>query len=253
VVATLYRAGLRGSTFGKAQLVGSVVGLLGLCALSVVLIHYAMSKRASGLGAHHLPWEQIYPQSDAAGTEPAGVKLATRLVGARDFYTLDLDGLSAEEFRKRLAYGPRRPGVGGEELPLSPEVGLRLELTNTAKEEVRVRVRGESNKLTIDLKGPGAVYAPLTGIAGSPIHRVQEILVVAPGQTVEVAEIPTLAFPKPGVGSQAYWTAPGEYRLTLSYVVDLSPAPEGTTDAGNGFGKVTVHSAPITLKVVEAN
>jgi RNA polymerase sigma factor (sigma-70 family) len=252
-VTTLFNAGLR-ATLSKAQLIGAVVGLLGLCALSVVVVHYVIAGRGPGPATRHtIPWEQIYREANTGRTEPAGVRLTAQVVGARDFYTLDLGGLLAEEFRKRLGYGPQRPGVGGGALPPSPEVGLRLEMTNTGKEEVRIRVRGDSNKLTIDLKGPGAVYASLTGMVVAPIRREPEILVVAPGQTVVVADTATLAFPKPDVGSQAYWTAPGEYRLTVSYLVDLSPAPDKAPYAGGGFGQVTVHSAPITLKVVEAN
>jgi hypothetical protein len=212
-----------------------------------------MAGRSPSVSADPSSPNDVTDRDDNLGrTEPAGVAMEARLTGARDFYTLDLGGQSADEFRKRLAYAPRRPGIGGAALPPSPEVDLRLEVTNTGREEVRIRIRGDANLLTLDLNGPGAVYAPLSALAVQPIRRPAEVVVVVPGQTVVVAEVPTLAFPKPDVGSQAYWTAPGEYRLGVSYLLDVSPAPEGAPDGGDGFGQVTVHSALITLKVVEA-
>ena len=52
-----------------------------------------------------------------------------------------------------------------------------------------------------------------------------------------------------GVATQAYWTEPGEYTLGASYATALSPAPPGSKDAGQGFGRVTLTAAPVKIKV----
>jgi RNA polymerase sigma factor (sigma-70 family) len=252
-VTNLYRAGLRSATLGKALVVGTFLAFLGAFACLVVMIYWSMAGRVPHVSSDDSARHDVTDRHSNMGhTEPAGVAMEARLAGARDFYTLDLGGQSAEEFRKRIGYAPRRPGIGGLALPPSPAVDLRLEVTNTGKEEVRIRVRGVANRLTLDLNGPGAVYAPVAVLTAQPPLRRAEVLVLGPGQTVVVAEVPTLGFPKPGVGSQAYWTAPGEYRLSVNYLLEVSPAPNGAPDGGDGFGQVTVHSAAIALKVVEA-
>jgi hypothetical protein len=131
-------------------------------------------------------------------------------------------------------------------------VDLKLELTNTGKEEIKVQARGNANKLTLDLKGPGVLFAPVVVQNFLPIRKPPVVLTIAPGETVTLTEVATLAYPKPGTGSQAYWTAPGQYTLTVDYILGVSPAPEKTRDMGEGFGQVIVHSAPIKLKVIEA-
>jgi RNA polymerase sigma factor (sigma-70 family) len=249
-VSALYRTGLRATRCSKAPLIGAVLAFLVGCALLAVLFFSLTAGRHPPLPASRtVSREKARRALTPEGTQPPGVALATRLVGARDFYTLDLGGLSATEFRRQLAYA-RRPGFRRPTLPPSPRVGLRLEVTNTGKEEVRIRTQGLANTLTLELEGPGAVYAPFTALALQPIRRPTEV-VVAPGKTALLAEVPTLAFPWPGVGSRAYWTAPGKYRLMAGYRLHLSPAPRGAPDAGDGFGQVLVYSAPTTLQVVE--
>jgi RNA polymerase sigma factor (sigma-70 family) len=263
-VAALYRGGLQAMAVGKVKALGALLALLGVCAVSGVFTYSAPAPREPARPAEARrgpvrPVKAPAPKDNAskpvAGrTEPAGVALAARLTGAKGPYTLDLGGLSAEAFRQRVADGSRapRPGLGGPRFPASPKVGLRLEVTNIGKTEVQIQVRGNANKLTLDLQGPGAFYAPLVAQAFMPIRRPSEVLTLAPGTSATVTEVPTLAFPKPGTGSQAYWTAPGNYTLTVDYVLGVSPAPAGAKDVGDGFGEVTVHSAPLALTVVGA-
>jgi hypothetical protein len=251
-------------TVSKIKGAAALLALLGVCAFSGVFTYNALAGREAGRSgeARLAPVPQDKDKAaqdkdkadkkpDTGSTEPAGVALTARLVGAKESYTLDLGGMTAEEFRKSIGdakAGPSRPGT---RFPASPQVDLKLELTNTGKEEVKVQVRGNANKLTLDLKGPGAFYAPVVIQNFIPVRRPPEVLTVAPGKTVTITDMQTLGFPKPGTGSQAYWTAPGEYTLTVDYILGVSPAPAGAQDVGEGFGQVTVHTAPITLKVVE--
>lgn len=249
--------------FGKIKVLGGLLALLGVCVFSGVFTYRVVAGREPVAAAQTRPAQAPENKTTqktgnkrdtgAPSTEPPGLPLAARLVGAREAYPLDLGGMTPEAFRKKIAdagAGPRRPGPAGRRFPASPKVDLKLELTNTGKETVKVQVRGNANKLTLDLKGPGAFYAPIVVQNFLPIRRPPQVLTVAPGQTVTITDVPTLAFPKPGTGSQAYWTTPGDYRLTVDYVLGVSPAPAGTRDVGDGFGEVIVHTAPITLKVV---
>jgi RNA polymerase sigma factor (sigma-70 family) len=260
-VAILYNGGLQAMRFAKLKMFGALFALLGVFAFTGAFTFSALAGNGPGRTkeSRHAPvrtdkttTEKVDAKKPAAGTtEPAGVAIEARLVGAKESYTLDLGGKTAEEFIKQFGEGkgPRRVGT---RFPPSPQVDLKLELTNTGKEEIKVQVRGNENKLTLDLKGDGAFYAPVVIQNFLPVRRPPTVLTIAPGKSVTLVDVPTLAFPKPGAGSQAYWTAPGKYKLTVDYVLGVSPAPAGTKDKGDGFGPVTVHTAPITLTVVEA-
>jgi RNA polymerase sigma factor (sigma-70 family) len=267
-VAALYKGGLLAMKLSRIKLFGALLGLLGVCAFSSVFTYSALAGRDPAhsprfssapvvLVKAPVPQEKEKDKdkdkkAETASTDPAGVTLEVKLTGAKESYKLDLGGMSAEEFKKMmddLAKPPRRPGT---RYPASPTVDLKLELTNTGKEEIKVQIRGNENKLTGELKGPTVVYAPIVPQNFLPIRRPPEVVTIAPGKSITITEIPTLAILKPGTGSQAYWTTAGEYTLTVDYNLGVSPSPEKAKDLGNGFGEVKVHSAPITLKVVEA-
>jgi RNA polymerase sigma factor (sigma-70 family) len=254
-VASLFQSGLHAMAVAKLKVLGALLAIVGVCAFSGIGIYRAFA--AHGPASTSVPADSAVRDTrkpDAiALTEPAGVPLAARLVGARDSYTLDLGGLSPQQFREHVeALAGARPAPGRPRLPESPKVGLRLELTNVGKEALKVAVRSNANRLTLDLQGPGAFYAPQIVEAVAPIRRPPEVVTIAPGQTITAAEVPDLAFPKPGVGTRAYWTEPGQYTLKVDYVVGVSPAPDKTESFSEGFGQVIVHSAPIVLKVVTA-
>ncbi len=265
-VAALYKGGLLAMKVSRIKLFGALFGLLAVCAFSSVFTYSALAGRDPGRAprvspAPVVPVKAPVPEekdkdkdkkADVASTEPAGVTLEAKLTGAKESYKFDLGGQSAEEFKKMMddaAKAPRRPGT---RFPPSPTVDLKLELTNTGKEEVKVRIRGNENKLTGELKGPGVVYAPIVPQNFLPVRKPPEVVTIAPGKSITLTDVQTLAILKPGTGSQAYWTAPGEYTLTVDYNLGVSPAPEKARDLGNGFGEVKVHSAPLKLKVVEA-
>src|SRR5262245_41298825 len=70
--------------------------------------------------------------------------LMVRLVAKKAAYVLDRQGMTAEKYREAVKLGKVEP----------PAVDLTLELTNTSKENVQVRVAGASPVLTFHLKGP---------------------------------------------------------------------------------------------------
>jgi RNA polymerase sigma factor (sigma-70 family) len=262
-VAALYRGGLRAMmNWSRIKIVGVLLGVLSVCAFSGVFTYRALAGREPGRPVAAAPVKPPVPdakdadkdkKADVASTDPTGVSLEAKLTGAKESYKLDIGGKTADEFKKHIdaiPKGPSRPGAS--RYPASPEVGLKLELTNTGKEEVKVQLRGSDNKLTLDLQGDGAFYAPVVIQNFLPVRKPPEVVTIAPGKTVTITEVSSLAFPKPGVGSQAYFTKAGEYTLSVDYVLGVSPAPEKSKDTGDGFGQVKVHTAPIKLKVVEA-
>jgi RNA polymerase sigma factor (sigma-70 family) len=261
-VAALYGSAMRGAYLGKVKVFGALIALVALCALSGALLFRSPARPAEGPPAQPAPDARppvvAGPKEKrpvAGRTEPAGVALSARLVGGSDSYPLDLGGLSGEEFRKKiadLAKAPRRPGPRGVVFPPSPKVGLRLELTNVGAVELQVRVRGNANVLVLDLKGPAAFYAPAVPHGAAPMLQRPEVLILAPGQTITLLDVPELSVTRPGPRTRAYWSEPGTYTLTGSYVLGIRPAPPGARDVGDGFGEVTVYTAPLTLKVVKA-
>jgi hypothetical protein len=168
---------------------------------------------------------------------PPGVAVEARLVANKATYPLDLGGLSAEEFQKKLQDTP----------PAAPQVDLTLELVNTSDKDVQIRVGGTMNIITLDLKGPGAQTIAKKGLQPRFIIASKTVT-LAPGKSAQVP-ITSLAYGLRGLTHAAYWTAPGEYALAASYQTALKPAPEGARDAGDGFGAVTLTSTPVKIMV----
>jgi RNA polymerase sigma factor (sigma-70 family) len=174
-------------------------------------------------------------------TDPPGVPLELKLVAKKDTYTLDLGGKTPAEYRKQL----RNRGY-----PPAPAVELLLELHNTGDKEITVRYQKAYIPATLHLKGPGAVSAanPIARPSDQGFPPPTDESKLEPGQKLELT-IKALDY---GRDSQrVYWTEAGEYALTASINLTVSPAPAKARDAGNGFGHVTVTSTPVKLKVQE--
>jgi hypothetical protein len=184
--------------------------------------------------------------TSALADEPkkaAGGPVEARLIADKDTYALDLNGLSAEDYRKQLKQSEK----GGPNPPV-PKVELTLELVNTSNKEVELRYGGTQNIYLLDLKGPGAETVAFGGRAQPGFILAPKTVTLAPGQSVKV-KISSLAFGRRNLTHAAFWTAPGEYTLAVRYDAMIKPAPEGAADVGDGFGFVTLTSAPIKLKV----
>jgi hypothetical protein len=175
-------------------------------------------------------------------SDPPGVPVQARLESRKAGYTLDLAGMTAEQFRKLV----RDADTTGS-YPPAPSVDLVLSLHNGGDKDVDVRVGGTTTIVTLDLTGPGALSVPLKLQITSKIVIAPRVVTLKPGQS-ETIPITSLSYGFKG-SHRAYWTEPGEYTLSASYKTAVSPAPKGSTDAGNGFGSVTITSAPIKVKV----
>ena len=176
--------------------------------------------------------------ADKGKTDPPGAPLEAVLTSKAASYQLDLGGMTADEVRKAIDAGVYPP---------PPAVDLSLELRNTGDKDVQIRMNGTTNVIDLDLKGPGAVSVALKG-------RITNHLIVAPktitlergkGQTIPIT---SLAYGFKG-SHNAYWLAPGKYTLTASYKTTMAPAPAGAAPADEGFGAVTITSAPLVITV----
>jgi hypothetical protein len=175
-------------------------------------------------------------------SDPPGVPVQARLESRKPSYNLDLGEMTAEQFRKQV----KDADTSGA-YPPAPAVDLVLTLHNSGDREVDIRVGGTTTIVTLDLQGPGALNVPLKRQITSKIVIAPRVVTLKPGQS-EAVPITSLSYGFKG-SHRAYWTEPGEYTLSASYRTAMSPAPKGSTDAGNGFGTVTLTSAPIKLKV----
>src|SRR5262249_37815639 len=137
--------------------------------------------------------------------------------------------------------------AAGGKLPDSPKVDLVLELKNTGDKDITVWVGGDATRLNLDLQGKGAISVTARRAFTSDFRMPKPGKLEA-GKTTEIP-IAGLSYGFRGAEKQAWWTEPGEYTLTATYSTALSPAPKDAKDAGEGFGKVTLTTAPVKLKV----
>lgn len=170
---------------------------------------------------------------------PEGTPMEATIEGTAK-YTLDLGGMSADEFAKSLK---------GDHVPAAPKVDLKLVLKNTSKDEIRVWKAGDAVTVTLTLKGKGAESAK-PDLAFTQEFRLPTAVAVAAGKTFELP-IKSLTSGFRGASEFAYWTRAGEYELVATIATGVSPAPKGADDAGDGFGRVLVASKPFKITVEE--
>jgi RNA polymerase sigma factor (sigma-70 family) len=193
--------------------------------------------------------EDERPKQEAKSkTEPAGVPLEARLVAKKDSYILDLGGKTPEEFRKDIK----------NVYPATPAVNLELEFRNSGDKTFAFLVGGSNPDipLLLKLEGPGAVNVTLPAADAPIARRLFTKVILAPGKT-HTLPIKSLMTERLGrEGTASYWLEPGDYTLIATYKTAVSPAPAGSKDGGNwlgeGFGQVTVVTAPVKLKVTQA-
>jgi RNA polymerase sigma factor (sigma-70 family) len=185
------------------------------------------------------------PKPEEKGrTEPPGVPLEARLIAKESTYVLDLGGKTPEEFKKAV-----EEGQDTGQQPQPPVVDLVLEITNKSDKDVKIWFKGDAVTYDLALKGPGAVSAR-SGVVFDTILHGPEAMTLEAGKAHSI-KLAYLEYGFRGAGSRAYWTQSGDYTLTATYKTAVSPVPAGAKDNGNGFGLVTVVSAPVELKVVK--
>ena len=176
-------------------------------------------------------------------SDPPGVSVEAKLVAKTTTYPLDLGGKTAAEFRQEI-----KDAEKSGRYPAAPAVDLVLELRNTGDKEIQVWTRGDPVRLMLDLKGPAALNEALKGIAFTTIFMMPKAQTLAPGKSVTIP-IKGFNYGRRGAANRSYWLEPGEYSLTATYYTAVAPAPKGSAEAMNGFGKVALTTAPLKLKV----
>jgi len=183
---------------------------------------------------------------EQAKSEPPGAPVEARLVAAKDTYTLDLGGQSAEDFRRQI----QNADATGR-YPAAAKVDLVLELKNTSAKEVKLKVGGTQNVVRLDLRGPGAVSVVRKRRITPKFVMASKGQTLAPGKSYKVP-VTSLAYGFKN-SEVAYWTEPGTYTLRASYATAVAPAPKGVQADHDGFAAVKLISAPIKIKVVQRN
>lgn len=174
--------------------------------------------------------------------KPNKSAVTAKLIANKGTYKLDLDGMTPEQFRAAL----KEAETTGK-YPKAPAVDLTLELTNTSDKEVQIWQSGDPVQLRLELKGAGAVSAKPRR-AFTREFRIPRAVTLAPGKKHTLA-IKSLQSGFRGVSELAYWTEGGDYTLIAHFQTGISPAPAGSKEAGDGFGRATLTSEPVKIKV----
>jgi hypothetical protein len=171
----------------------------------------------------------------------AKMPVKASIVAKKTTFNLDLGGKTPKQYKDSLQ------NFDLNKLPPLPQVDMALELTNTSDGDVQVWITGTPVKMMLELKGPGAVsvtprqFFPAIFILPKPVT-----LKAGKSQTLPIA---TLSYGRRGVEHRAYWTEPGEYSLKASFITGINPPPKGVQPDKGGFGKVTITSEPIKIKI----
>lgn len=183
--------------------------------------------------------------ADKAKADPEGTPLELSITGKTVKYSLDTGGLSPAEFKTKIEDAAK---AKGGRPPAAPTVDLTLEIKNTSDKVVKVWSKGDPVVLELELKGKGAVTAN-PNLAFTREFRSPVAAEIEPGKTLSIP-IKELKSGFRGASKFTYWTAPGEYELVAKFKTGMSPAPKGSKDF-DGFGVVTLTSAPLKLTVEE--
>lgn len=170
-----------------------------------------------------------------ARPQPEKSPLVARLVANETTYTLPADR-QGNEAAERL----KSPTL--KDLPEPPAVDLVLELKNPTDAPIAIMIESDSGGLDLALEGKGAVTVEPKR-AFTREFRIGKKIEIAPGKTYEIP-IKQLKYGFRGVGTHAYWTEPGEYRLAAAF---RWPSP--TADAGPAPVIFQAVADPVTLSV----
>ncbi len=182
-------------------------------------------------------------KKDKPKADPKGTPLELSITGKKTKYTLDLGGLTAEEFKKKVDEAVK----AGRKPMAAPTVDLNVEIKNTSDKPVQVWITGDPVVLTLNLKGKGAINVD-PPLAFTEEFRSPKAVEIAAGKT-HVIPVKTLVSGYRSSAHWSFWTEPGEYELIATMKTAMKPAPKGAKEALDGFGTVTLTSAPLKLTV----
>jgi hypothetical protein len=184
-------------------------------------------------------------KSDKGRAEPEGTPLELSVTG-KTAYPLDLQGFAGSAEYREAIEGVAK---GKKRLPRPPAVDLAVEIKNTSDKPVRVWVKGDPVVLTLHLKGKDAMNID-PPLAFTREFRLPQPVEIAPGKSHKI-ELKSLTSGHRMASHYSYWTEPGEHELTATLKTGVSPAPKGAKEGMDGFGRVTLTSAPFKVTVEE--
>jgi hypothetical protein len=165
--------------------------------------------------------------------------LQLRLVAKKATYKLDAD---SKDLKKQIE-DAKKSG----RYPAPPKVDLMLEIENRTDKEVGFWVAGDPVQINFQLKGPGAVSVR-PPVFFTREFRAPRPMVLAAGKKHAIP-VTQLKYGHRGASVYSYWTEPGEYTLTATLSTAISPTPKGVKADQGGFGRVTLTSEPVKIKV----
>jgi hypothetical protein len=162
-------------------------------------------------------------------------------------YVLDTGGLTPAEYKRKV----EKASESGRPLP-TPEVDLTVEITNTSDKPVEIWTGGDPVRLVLTLDGDGALNLT-PPLAFTREFRLPKAETLAPGKSIAF-RLTELTSGFRGRSHFAYWTNAGTYKLTCSFSTGIKPAPPGTKEEMDGFGRILISSEPliVTVKLKES-
>lgn len=182
----------------------------------------------------------------AGGTAAAQDKkpaqpVTLKLVSKKDKYVFDGGGMTPREYKADLEALVKNLEKGERVRPPKPvPVDIALRLENTSKEPVTVYVGGDTNVHKFELTGGAGVVTVNNPVAFTADFRLPKAVTIEPGKTHEIP-VKQFADGPRGISRLVYWTGPGEYKLTATYVL-------ATQDGGKA---AELKSEPIKIVVSE--
>lgn len=174
----------------------------------------------------------------SAGDKPT---LELKIVAKKDSYTLDTGGKTPKEFKEMLEdiAAKMKKRERAPQPPRPAAIDLVIEVKNTSKADVALTVEGDSNVVTLDVKGPSVIDIK-PQLAFTADFRIGKTIKLEPGKTYEIP-VKALSDGFRGASRWIYWTEPGEYTIGATYQL-------GTADGGKG---TLLKAEPIKVKVEE--
>jgi hypothetical protein len=169
-------------------------------------------------------------------------ELVAELVANKSTYHLDLGRKRPEDFSKLLLSGTQPP---------TPTVDLTLKVKNAGKRDLKIS--SQSERFELHLVGDGAINLPSGFGQWIFIPDTKPPCSLAAGESRSLP-ITSLQHEEYGNRSlnRAYWVAPGEYTVFVTYHAGVLASSEREKGARRDSGSVTVPCAPIKLTVQDA-
>lgn len=179
-------------------------------------------------------------QEPKEGTKPM-LGLSLEVVLKKDSYVFDSGGKTPAEYKRLLEEVANRLSRGETVTPPQPlQIDLVLRITNTSNQPQTIFVGGDPNIYKFTLDGGSGVVVMNNPVAFTTDFRLPKAVMLAPGKSHDIP-VQRLADGHRGFSRLLFWTGPGTYTLTATYVLSDAEGRPG----------VTLKSAPVKLVVKE--